>query len=71
MLQEYGEDFQDEHRFKLPTGCHWQDIRETPTNVGAGLVHAMQSIERENPDTLFRVFEAADWGNREKFTVIY
>lgn len=28
----------------------------------------MQEIERENPDTLFRVFGTADWGNREKFT---
>ncbi len=28
----------------------------------------MQEIERANPDTLYRVFGAADWGNREKFT---
>ena len=28
----------------------------------------MQEIERANPDTLFRVFGAADWGNREKCT---
>ena len=28
----------------------------------------MQEIERANPDTLFRVFGSADWGNREKFT---
>ena len=27
----------------------------------------MQEIERANPDTLFRVFGAADWGNKEKF----
>ena len=30
--------------------------------------HAMQEIERANPDTLYRVFGAADWGNKEKFT---
>ena len=28
----------------------------------------MQEIERANPDTLYRVFGAADWGNKEKFT---
>ena len=28
----------------------------------------MQEIERANPDTLFRVFGSADWGNREKFS---
>ena len=25
-------------------------------------------IKRANPDTLYRVFGTADWGNREKFT---
>ena len=28
----------------------------------------MQQIELANPDTLYRVFGAADWSNREKFT---
>ena len=26
MLEEYGEDFTDEHRFQIPDGCHWDDI---------------------------------------------
>src|SRR4030095_15923581 len=29
---------------------------------------AMREIERANPDTLYRVFGAADWGNREMLT---
>ena len=28
----------------------------------------MQQIELANPDMLYRVFGAADWGNKEKFT---
>jgi type I restriction enzyme M protein len=28
----------------------------------------MREIERANPDTLYRVFGAADWGNREMLT---
>ena len=60
--------FGEIHRFQVPGGCHWRDIRETPANVGAALAHAMQEIERANPDTLYRVFGAADWANREKFT---
>ena len=60
--------FPEIHRFQLPDGCHWQNIRETPANVGTSLAHAMQEIERANPDTLYRVFGAADWGNKEKFT---
>ena len=68
MLQDYGEEFADEHRFQVPEGCHWKDIRETPQNVGATLQHAMQEIERANHETLHRVFGAGDWGNKEKFT---
>lgn len=60
--------FPEVHRFSVPEGCHWRDVRETPANVGAALLHAMQEIERANPDTLYRVFGTADWGNREKFT---
>ena len=30
--------------------------------------HRPEEIERANPDTLYRVFGTADWGNREKFT---
>ena len=55
------------HRFQLPDGCHWEDVRATAQNVGTALKHAMQEIERANPDTLYRVFGAADWGNKEKF----
>lgn len=60
--------FPEVHRFVLPEGCHWNDIREIPANVGAALQKAMQEIERANPDTLFRVFGSADWSNKEKFS---
>ena len=60
--------FPEVHRFRVQEGCHWQDIRETSANVGAALSHAMRAIERANPDTLYRVFGAADWGNREMLT---
>lgn len=60
--------FPEVHRFVLPEGCHWNDVREVPANVGAALQKAMQEIERANPDTLFRVFGTADWGNKEKFS---
>ncbi|EAQ95658.1 type I restriction-modification system subunit M [Congregibacter litoralis] len=60
--------YQEMHRFQVPEGCHWNDVRGTAQNVGAALKHAMQEIERANPDTLYRIFGAADWGNKEKFT---
>ena len=57
--------FPEVHRFQVPEGCHWRDVRETPASVGAALSRSMREIERANPDTLYRVFGAADWGNRE------
>ena len=61
-------DFPEVHRFNVPEGCHWRNVRATPANVGSALSHAMREIERANPDTLYRVFGAADWGNREMLT---
>lgn len=60
--------FPEIHRFFVPEGCHWNDVREAAANVGSALLRAMQEIERTNPDTLYRVFGTADWGNKEKFT---
>jgi type I restriction enzyme M protein len=53
-------DFPEVHRFNVPKGCLWRVVRETPANVGGALSHAMREIERANPDTLYRVFGAAD-----------
>ncbi len=61
-------DFPEVHRFTVPDGSHWRDVRETPTNVGAALSHAMREIELANPERLYRVFGTADWGNREMLT---
>ena len=70
--QLYGDvdpvDFPEVHRFDVPEDCHWRDVRGTPANVGTALAHAMREVERANPDTLYRVFGAADWGNREILT---
>jgi type I restriction enzyme M protein len=58
-------DYLEIHRFSVPEDCHWSDVRAAPASVGAALAHAMREIERANPDTLYRVFGAADWGNRQ------
>lgn len=61
-------EFPEVHRFHVPEGCHWRDVRQTPANVGTALARATREIERANPETLYRVFGAADWGNREILT---
>ena len=62
----YGEDFADEHRFQIPHGCHWQDVRETPANIGTALQNAMRGIETANQQHLYGVFGDAAWSNKER-----
>lgn len=66
MLGEYGEDFSDEHRFQVPEGCHWRDVRETPANVGVALKKAMRGTEAANQKHLYGVFGDAQWTNKER-----
>src|SRR5436853_6260641 len=42
-------DFPEVHRFVVPEGCHWQDVREAPANVGAALSYAMRETSRIAP----------------------
>lgn len=75
-LEESGGDeeyasFAENHRFVIPDGCHWQDVREASENVGVAIVKAMTGIERANPDTLSGVFTSFDdaiWTDKSKLS---
>ena len=57
----------EQHRFVIPDGCHWQDVREHSENLGAAIVGAMRQIEVANPDTLYGVlsiFSAQKWTDK-------
>src|ERR1700748_3724506 len=45
-------DLPENHRFAIPDGAHWDDIRKVTTNVGSAILKAMRAIESANPDTL-------------------
>jgi type I restriction enzyme M protein len=66
MLAEYGQDFEDEHRFQVPDGCHWRDVRAAPKNVGTTLANAMRCVEAANQAHLYGVFGDAAWTNKER-----
>lgn len=66
MLTEYGEDFADEHRFQIPEGTHWNDVRATPSNVGTALANAMRAVEAANQKHLYGVFGDAQWTNKDR-----
>ncbi|UTT44625.1 type I restriction-modification system subunit M (plasmid) [Exiguobacterium aurantiacum] len=65
-IKEYGEDYKDEHRFVIPHGSHWENIRETTTNVGEKILKAMHSIENANKDSLYGIFGDAQWTNKDR-----
>ena len=60
--------FPESHRFQIPDGCHWDDVRAKGTNVGTALQRAMREIEKANPDTLYGVFGDAQWSNKERLS---
>src|SRR6266487_5752643 len=44
--------FPENHRFQIPEGCHWRDVRAKTVNVGQALQYALHEIERANQRTL-------------------
>jgi type I restriction enzyme M protein len=60
--------FAENHRFQMPDGGHWKDVRAVATNVGLALQGAMRLIEQANPDKLYGVFGDAQWTNKERLS---
>ena len=54
------------HRFEIPEGCHWQNVRETTTNVGQAITRALRGIEQANQEYLYGIFGDAQWSNKDK-----
>ena len=60
--------FPENHRFQIPEGCHWRDVRAKTNNVGAALQRALREIEKANPRTLYGIFGDAGWSNKERLS---
>jgi type I restriction enzyme M protein len=56
----------DEHRFHIPSGCFWGDIKKKSTNIGERLNSAFRKIEDENIK-LKGVFQDVDFNNKDRF----
>ena len=62
--QEYAT-LPEQHRFQIPSGAHWSDLRQSSKDVGRAISMAMSEIERANP-RLDGVFGDAPWTNKER-----
>jgi type I restriction enzyme M protein len=56
----------EEHRFHIPPGAFWNDIRKHSTNIGEHLNAAFRAIEDANT-RLRGVFQDVDFNNKERF----
>ncbi len=70
-LEESGGDheyatFAENHRFAIPEGNLWSDVREKTENIGTALQTAFREIEKANPETLYGIFGNANWTNKDK-----
>jgi type I restriction system adenine methylase HsdM len=70
-LEESGGDhefasFAENHRFAIPSGNLWADVRVRTENIGTALQTAFREIEKSNPETLYGIFGNANWTNKDK-----
>lgn len=56
----------EEHRFHVPKGCFWEDIKKKSTNIGEALNSSFRKLEDENL-RLKGVFQDVDFNNKERF----
>ena len=56
------------HRFEIPLGCHWNDVREKTTNLGQAIEQAFRGIEQANQELLYGIFGDAQWSNKNKLS---
>ena len=59
-------EFAENHRFQIPEGARWTEVRQTPKNVGMAIQTALRQLEAANPDLLAGIFGDAPWTNRER-----
>lgn len=52
------------HRFVIPEGCHWDDVRATTSNVGLKIESSLRAIESANQEYLYGIFGDAQWSNK-------
>jgi type I restriction enzyme M protein len=55
-----------EHRFHIPLGAHWRDVREKSRNIGKAISEAMRAIAEANGERLAGIFGDVNWANKDR-----
>ena len=56
------------HRFQIPKGCHWNDLRKNTKDIGMQIQKSMYEIGKANTNILFGIFGDANWGYKERLS---
>ena len=60
--------FRENHRFQIPDGYHWEDVRKVTVDVGLALHNGLRGIENANFELLHDVFGDAQWTNKRRMS---
>ena len=72
-LEESGNDkkyasLKEFHRFLIPNGCQWKDVRQQSQNVGLKIEFCLRGIEKLNQEALSGIFGDVQWANKERLS---
>lgn len=59
-------EWEENHRFIVPKGAHWNDVRAVSENIGVAIVDAFRKIENANSDKLLGIFGDGAWTNKNR-----
>jgi len=68
-VKQYGEEaleWDEIHKFVVPKGHHWNNVRSISENVGTAIINAFRAIEKANVEKLQGVFGNAPWTNKKR-----
>ncbi len=68
-IKQYGEEaleWDEIHKFVVPKGHHWKNVRSISENVGTSIINAFRTIEKANVEKLQGVFGNAPWTNKKR-----
>lgn len=68
-VKQYGKEaleWDEIHKFVVPQGHHWKNVRSISENVGTVIINAFRAIEKANVEKLQGVFGNAPWTNKKR-----
>lgn len=63
---EEAAEWEEIHSYKIPSGAHWDDVRNVPSDVGKAIVAAFRAMEKANSEKLTGIFGDGTWTNKNR-----